>query len=179
MACANINWYQFCHTTGMREVKIDTNVQLIREKLSCIPNALLCNLSDSDDRLPNSLVGYESVDEDGRLWLKMPKPSLPNGCYEKKFPVRLLFYQKNLDYYVETSGLAEVDPSTAEDSFFPVSQPEFILLKITPSYIQLSENRTTDLWSKINRILSGIFGTNNASPLLMQQRLNNNKQYGY
>jgi hypothetical protein len=163
----------------MKEVKIDSNVQLIREKLASIPNALMCNLSNSDDRLPNGLVGYESVDEDGRLWLKMLKPARLSDCYEKKFPGRLLFYQKNLDYYLESSGFAEVELSTASDSLFPVSEPEYILLKFTPSFIQLYENRTpTPFWTKLNRLFSGIFRTNTAHPLVIQ-RMNNNKQYGY
>lgn len=164
----------------MREVKIDENVQLIREKLACIPNALLCNLSNSDDRIPNGLVGYESIDEEGKMWLKMPKPSRLSGNYEKRFPVRLLFYHKDIDYYVETSGLAEVDPSTVQDSLFPVSEPEFILVKITPSLIHLSDNRPLPLWSRINRLITGLFRTHTANPLLMQQqRLDNKKQYGY
>ena len=164
----------------MKEVKIDANVQLIREKLASIPNALLCNLSNSDDRLPNGLVGYESVDEEGRLWLKMLKPDRLSDCYEKRFPTRLLFYRKNIDFYLESSGVAEVELSTACDSLFPVSEPEYILLKFTPSFIQLYENKTpTPFLAKLNRLFSGIFRTNTAHPLVIQQRMNNNKQYGY
>ncbi|HEX7844780.1 MAG TPA: hypothetical protein VF476_03205 [Chitinophagaceae bacterium] len=158
---------------------MDTNIQLIKEKLSCIPNALLCNLSDNDEKFPNSLVEYSSIDESGKLLMKMPKPLKLYGCYEKKFPVRLLFYRKDLDYYIESSGVAEVDPDTAVASLFPVSQPEYLLLKIAPSFIQVVENnKPSSLGTRINRLLTSI----TPSPIInlfFKPRLKNNKQYGY
>jgi hypothetical protein len=72
-------------------------------------------MSNNLVRIPNDIVTYVNIDEDGQLWfLTHLPPQLLSEC-ERVFPARLHFFRKGYDFFVEVSGSATIvsDLSTA------------------------------------------------------------------
>ena len=115
---------------------IDYNLQFIRGKLSTISNAIMYNMSINTARLPNDIVRFLDIDEQGRIMFSIQTPKYNKGVIESSIPVRLFFYQKGLDYYVEASGMASIE---CEDyQVIPGDQPS-ILFRMLPSFYQFEE----------------------------------------
>ena len=95
-------------------------------------------------RLPNDIVEFESVDDDGLLWFSAHIPRQWVKAYELHFPAKLLFYRKGVDYYVEITGTAVV--VNKQDVMYGTNNIEGgkLLLKMVPYYIEYTETGRKD-----------------------------------
>src|SRR6185295_17735469 len=87
----------------------DTNLEFIRKKLDKIGMAIMYTMNNDVVKLPNDIVQYLKIDDIGQLWLTAHKPRYWVKNYEQCFPVRLFFYRKGVDFYIEMNGIAIVE----------------------------------------------------------------------
>lgn len=87
---------------------IDTNLQFIREKIRELRNAIMYVTSNGLVKLGNDIVTALKVDEEGQLWFITNRPSYLLEEVEQSFPVRLFFYRKGVNFYIEVSGKATI-----------------------------------------------------------------------
>ena len=111
------------------------NQQLIflQEKIQQIGSAIFFNLSDSVLKLPTSVITTLKVDDYGFIWFFVKKPNQQLQEFEQEFPVRMDFFKKGIDSFLQVSGKAwvvsdpedlntfsalfnDVDPTAAQDS---------------------------------------------------------------
>ena len=111
----------------------------IKNKLQQIKSAVMYATNSNIVRLPNDIVEFESVDDDGLLWFSAHIPRQWVKAYELHFPAKLIFYRKGIDYYVEITGTAVV--VNKQDVMHGVNNIEGgkLLLKMVPYYIEYTE----------------------------------------
>ena len=117
----------------------DYKLMFIKNKLQQIKSAVMYATNSNIVRLPNDIVEFESVDDDGLLWFSAHIPRQWVKAYELHFPAKLIFYRKGIDYYVEITGTAVVvnkqDVMYGPDNL----QGGKLLLKMVPYYIEYTE----------------------------------------
>ena len=72
----------------------DYKLMFIKNKLQQIKSAVMYTTNSNVARLPNDIVEFESVDDDGLLWFSAHIPRQWMKAYELHFPVKLIFLQK-------------------------------------------------------------------------------------
>ena len=116
----------------------DYKLLFIKNKLQQIKSAVMYSATGNIARLPNDIVEFESVDDDGLLWFSANVPRNWVKAYELHFPAKLLFYRKGVDYYVEITGTAVV--VNKQDVMHGGNlQGGKLLLKMVPYYIEYTE----------------------------------------
>ena len=117
----------------------DYKLMFIKNKLQQIKSAVMYATNSNIVRLPNDIIEFESVDDDGLLWFSAHIPRHWVKAYELHFPAKLIFYRKGVDYYVEINGTAVVvnkqDVMYGEDNIHGGK----LLLKMVPYYIEYTE----------------------------------------
>lgn len=121
----------------------DYKLLFIKNKLQQIKSAVMYSTSGNVARLPNDIVEFESVDDDGILWFSAHVPRNWVKAYELHFPVKLLFYRKGVDYYVEITGTAVV-VNKQDVIYGGNAHGGKLLLKMVPYYIEYTETRKKD-----------------------------------
>ena len=111
----------------------DQNLESIRDRLNRLPNAVMYNLSRNPARLPNDVVQFLHVDDEGKLWFSIHPPRHSLEAIEYSFPAHFCFYQKGLDYYAEAEGNACIEKSDNGTSE--------VLIKMTPYLLQINESQ--------------------------------------
>src|SRR3982750_3520833 len=83
-----------------------TNQQLnfLQEKIQEIGSAIFFNESDSVLKLPTSIVTTLKVDEYGYVWFFIQKPKQDLREFDNEFPVRLDFFKKGKNYFLQVKG---------------------------------------------------------------------------
>jgi len=122
----------------------DYKLMFIKNKLQQIKSAVMYATNSNIVRLPNDIVEFESVDDDGLLWFSAHIPRHWVKAYELHFPAKLLFYRKGVDYYVEITGTAVV--VNKQDVMYGTNNIEGgkLLLKMVPYYMEYTETRRKD-----------------------------------
>lgn len=121
----------------------DYKLLFIKNKLQQIKSAVMYSTTGNIARLPNDIVEFESVDDDGLLWFSANVPRNWVKAYELHFPAKLLFYRKGVDYYVEITGTAVV--VNKQDVMHGGNlQGGKLLLKMVPYYIEYTETGKKD-----------------------------------
>jgi len=121
----------------------DYKLMFIKNKLQQIKSAVMYSTTGNITRLPNDIVEFESVDDDGLLWFSAHVPRSWEKAYELHFPAKLLFYKKGIDYYVEITGTAVV--INKQDVMHGGNmQGGKLLLKMVPYYIEYTETGKKD-----------------------------------
>ena len=111
----------------------------IKNKLQQIKSAVMYSTNSNTARLPNDIVEFESVDDEGLLWFSAHVPRNWEKTYELHFPARLIFYRKGVDCYVEITGTAVV---VNKQDVMHVTNYMYngkLLLKMVPYYIEYTE----------------------------------------
>ena len=86
----------------------DSNFRFISEKIAQLRTAVMYSMSNNLVKLPNDIVTFVNIDEEGQLWFLSHLPmQLLSEC-ERVFPARLHFFKKGYDYFVEVSGKATI-----------------------------------------------------------------------
>ncbi|HEY5771575.1 MAG TPA: hypothetical protein VIS75_03055 [Chitinophagaceae bacterium] len=122
----------------------DYKLMFIKNKLQQIKSAVMYVTNSNIGRLPNDIVEFESVDDDGLLWFSAHIPRHWVKAYELHFPAKLIFYRKGVDYYVEITGTAVV--VNKQDVMYGTNNIEGgkLLLKMVPYYIEYTETGRKD-----------------------------------
>jgi len=116
----------------------DYKLMFIKNKLQQIKSAVMYSTNSNTPRLPNDIVEFESVDDDGLLWFSAHIPRHWVKAYELHFPAKLIFYRKGVDYYVEITGTAVV--VNKQDAIHGAyDNGGKLLLKMVPYYIEYTE----------------------------------------
>jgi len=117
----------------------DYKLMFIKNKLQQIKSAVMYATNSNIVRLPNDIVEFESVDDDGLLWFSAHIPRHWVKAYELHFPAKLIFYKKGVDYYVEITGTAVV--VNKQDVMYGINNLEGgkMLLKMVPYFIEYTE----------------------------------------
>ena len=122
----------------------DYKLMFIKNKLEQIKSAVMYPTNGNVVRLPNDIVEFESVDDDGLLWFSANAPRNWEKAYELHFPTKLIFYRKGCEYYVEITGTAVV--VNKQDVMFGTNNMYGgkLLLKMVPYYIEYTETGRRD-----------------------------------
>lgn len=154
-----------------------TNQQLnfLQEKIQEIGSAIFFNLSDSVLRFPTSIVSTLKVDDYGFVWFLIQKPIQNLTEFEMEFPVRLDFFRKGKNYFLQVSGKAWVvnDPeeiNTLEilpaEAMHPAMN-EMVLVKVKIMKADYYETKTSDnttWWQNVVNTITTWFRHNNLRP---------------
>ena len=115
----------------------DSNFRFICDKISELRTAVMYSMSNELVRLPNDIVTYVNIDEEGQLWfLSHLPPQLVSEC-EREFPARLHFFRKGYDYFIEVSGKAEIVSDISSDS--ENNENNAVLIKMTMRNVEYRE----------------------------------------
>ena len=114
----------------------DTNFRFISEKISQLRSAVMYSMSNSLVKLPNDIVTSVKVDEEGQLWFLSHSPSFYIKECEQVFPVRLHFFRKGYNFFVEVSGKATIVEIISSDT------QSSVLIRMTMSNIEYTEPHT-------------------------------------
>lgn len=121
----------------------DTNLHFIQEKISELRTAVMYSMSNSLVKLPNDIVNYVKVDEDGQLWFLSHSPTHSLRECEQVFPARLHFFRKGCDFFVEVSGKATIVDTIslgeAAGTYDINNDKEAVLIRMTMSNIEYRE----------------------------------------
>ena len=136
----------------------DYKLMFIKNKLQQIKSAVMYSTNSNTTRLPNDIVEFESVDDDGLLWFSAHVPRNWEKAYELHFPAKLIFYRKGVDYYVEITGTAVVvnkqDVMYGENNI----QGGKLLLKMVPYYMEYTETGRKDAgFKKLKSQIQDVF----------------------
>ncbi|MEJ7913119.1 MAG: hypothetical protein WKF70_08190 [Chitinophagaceae bacterium] len=99
---------------------LSTQQQLhfLQEKVRDIGSAIFYNQSEAVLKLPTSLVTTLKVDDFGYVWFFIKKPKQDIRQFENEFPVRMDFFKKGVDYFVQAAGKGRVVVDPEELSVF-------------------------------------------------------------
>jgi len=154
----------------------DYKLLFIKNKLQQIKSAVMYATNSNIVRLPNDIVEFESVDDDGLLWFSAHVPRNWEKAYELHFPAKLIFYRKGVDYYVEITGTAVV--VNKQDVMYGTNNIEGgkLLLKMVPYYIEYTETGRKDagfkkLKSQVYDVFMNTLGLSRANQPRLTERL--------
>lgn len=116
------------------------HLPFLQKKLGQVKNAVMYNMNNEIVKLPNDVVQFVRMDNEGLLWFSIRRPKYWVTLYDTCFPVRLCFYQKGLDYYIEASGVAIMADMDETKRHQHEIAPGCLLMKMTPISVEYSEN---------------------------------------
>ena len=123
----------------------DTNLRFISEKIGQLRSAVMYSMSNSLVKLPNDIVTSVKVDEEGQLWFLSHLPVQSLKECEQVFPVRLHFFRKGHNFFVEVSGKATIVSKISSAAPFETEDNKSrkaVLIKMTMSNIEYVEPQT-------------------------------------
>lgn len=151
-------------------------LQFLQEKIMEIKTAILFNLSDSVLKFPTTIVSTVKTDEFGYVWFYVKKPKQDIREFETEFPVRLDYFKKGKECFLQIMGKAWVitDPeeltnfiSLNEEMAGQVSE-DMVLVKVKMMKADYQEtgNRTGSSWwaSAFGSIFTWFRGSNAYRP---------------
>lgn len=135
----------------------ETNREFIQSKLSQVENAVMYPMSNDIGKLPNDVIHFLRVDEFGQIWFTGHKPRGWVRTYDQRFPVRLLFYRKGIDFYIETSGMATI--ANAEEILQNQNEvgSTSVLFKMIPSSLEYTTTGKQHSMQGLSRVTSNIY----------------------
>ena len=150
-------------------------LNFLQQKIQEIGSAIFFNLSDSVLKLPTSLVSTLKVDDYGYVWFVVRKPQQHLQEFENEFPVRLDYFKKGSEYFLQVMGKGFVvnDPEEintlkmSEEWDTPISD-DTVLVKVKMMKAEYYETRTranTPWWQNaLNSVVTWFGTTNNVGP---------------
>lgn len=89
-------------------MQANQQLNFLQEKIQEIGSAIFFNLSDSVLKFPTSIVSTLKVDDYGFVWFYVQKPKQQLREFEMEFPVRLDFFRKGKNCFLQVMGKAWV-----------------------------------------------------------------------
>jgi general stress protein 26 len=126
-------------------------LDFLKEKIQDLGSAIFFNLSDSVLKFPTSLVNNMEVDDLGYVWFWVQKPRQYIREFENGFPVRMDFYRKGKQYFLQVTGKAWVvtDPeeintlSTLGEATLTHQETDMVLMKVKMMRAEYHETQTS------------------------------------
>jgi len=87
-------------------MQANQQLNFLKEKIQEIGSAIFFNQSESVLKLPTSIVEAVKVDDFGLVWFYIQKPKQDLREFDKEFPVRLDFFRKGKNYFLQVEGKA-------------------------------------------------------------------------
>jgi len=131
-------------------------LQFLQEKIKEINSAIFFNLSDSVLKFPTTIVSTLKVDDYGYVWFFVKKPKQNINEFETEFPVRLDYFKKGTEYFLQIMGKAWVitDPEelnafvllTDEMKGQDVNDSVLVKVKMMKADFQETQSRNSNSW---------------------------------
>jgi len=145
-------------------------LKFLQNKITDIKTALFSNESEAVLKLPTTIVKALDVDEAGQIWFFVNKPQQFLQEFDKEFPAKLNFFQKEKDYFLHITGKAFIINDPEEITHLVSLSDEVrdiainnrqVLVKMRvqqAEYFERHSKRTAaGLSSMINKIFSWLF----------------------
>lgn len=152
-----------------------TNQQLnfLQDKIREIGSAIFFNLSDSVLKLPTSIVSTLKVDDYGYVWFFVQKPKQTLQEFETEFPVRLDFFKKGVNCFLQVMGKGWVvnDPEeinayvTLPEDIKNINDGQMLLVKVKimkAEYYDHSSAARNSWWQNAVGTFTAWFGMGNS-----------------
>jgi general stress protein 26 len=146
---------------------MQTSQQLdfLKQKIQDLGSAIFFNLSDAVLKFPTSIVNNMEVDDFGYVWFWVPKPKQCIREFENGFPVRMDFYRKGKQYFLQVSGKAWVvsDPEEMNtlvllgDSAATNQETDMVLVKVKMMRAEYHEIQTAHANSWWRNAMNSMF----------------------
>lgn len=176
VAAPEIHWYLIWDSVPITARNMPTQqaaqqLEFLRDRIQNIGTAIFFNLSDSLLKLPTAIISNLNVDTQGNVWFYTRKPHSHVQSLETNFPVRLDFFKKGADYFLQVSGKAYVvtDGEVCNTVAATLGEPEVadvVLVRVKMlkvEYFETSTKPTTSWWQNTVQTVSGWF-RNNSTP---------------
>jgi len=131
-------------------------LHFLQDKIKEINSAIFFNLSDSVLKFPTTLVSTLKVDDYGYVWFFVKKPKQNINEFETEFPVRLDYFKKGTEYFLQILGKAWVitDPEevnnflsiTNEVKLQDVEDSVLVKVKMMRADFQQTQTRNSNSW---------------------------------
>lgn len=142
----------------------------IQSKIEELGSAIFFNQSEAVLKLPTSIVTRLKVDDFGYIWFYVQKPNQQLQEFEQEFPVRLDFFRKGLNYFLQVEGNGWVvnDPEeiTALGEFAEqvkaAGKEDLVLVKVKMTKAEYHEPRSAQRqswWDNALQTISSWFGS--------------------
>jgi hypothetical protein len=142
----------------------------LQNKIEQLQNAEFHNLSDSASRLPSSVVTTLTTDDSGYVWFLVKKPPFPVSEIESEFPVRLNYFKKGINYFLQIRGKGFSVTNAGELSSFINSSSgldfnlfnDNLLVKVkmlNADYFETPTSEKTNWWQNAISSIGNWFGT--------------------
>lgn len=136
-----------------------SQLQFIQQKITEINSAIFFNLSDAVLKLPTTVVSTLKVDDYGYAWFIVKKPKQNLDAFETEFPVRLDYYKKGKEAFLQIMGKASLVNDPEEINMFIASTPsasihdlqDAVLVKVKMMKADYQENASrhgTSIWAQ-------------------------------
>ncbi len=132
-------------------MKTDNTLSIIRQKIEDLPNVVMYSMNQHGVKFPSDIIDFVRIDDDDQLWfISHLSNRLLNEC-DQTFPVRLHFFKKDIDDFVEISGRATIMSAISQPEIFAPEGDEIkhpVLIKMTMSNIEYTESVVVPIKSK-------------------------------
>jgi len=142
-------------------------LQFLQEKIRLINSAIFFNQSDAVLKLPTSLVNTIKVDDYGYVWFFVKKPAQDIRQFDQDFPVRLDFFRKGVDCFLQVAGKGWIvtDPEEMyaflemNDDVNPSVFQQMVLVKVKMQKAEFFETATArqSWWQHAVSYVSALF----------------------
>ena len=146
-------------------------LNFLQDKIREIGSAIFFNQSDSVLKLPTSIVNTIQVDDYGFVWFFIQRPRQELKEFETEFPVRLDFFRKGKNCFLQVMGKGWVVMDPEEMNSFVVLPEEakhladndMILVKVKIMKAEYYETGTTrqSWWQNAVNTVSTLFRHSN------------------
>lgn len=116
----------------MNTITKQQELDLLRDRIRLIPRAIMYNQSANPVHLPNDVVHVEGLDREGCLWVTVSYPKYNHVFMEPHFPLKLCFFDKHVDFFIEADGMGYFNGLLTE-------RHDMLLLKVVPASIRVTE----------------------------------------
>jgi general stress protein 26 len=131
-------------------------LQFLQEKIKEINSAIFFNLSDAVLKFPTTIVSTLRVDDYGYVWFFVKKPKQNINEFETEFPVRLDYFKKGTEYFLQIMGKAWVITDPEELNLFvsvsdamkgqDVEDCVLVKVKMMKADFQQTQSRNSNSW---------------------------------
>jgi general stress protein 26 len=84
----------------------ESEMNVLKSKITELQTALFYTESVSPVKLPTHVINDVEVDNEGRIWFAVPRPTMHIDAFEKEVLAKLDFFKKGKDFFVKVKGVA-------------------------------------------------------------------------
>lgn len=150
-------------------------LSFLQHKIQEIGSAIFFNLSDNVLKLPTSVVSTLKVDDFGLIWFFVQKPRQNITEFEADFPVRLDFFKKGTNSFLQVTGKGWVVTDPEEKNALDIMPEEarqlamkdLVLVKVKmlkAEYYEPKASARSTWWQSAVNAITSLFRNNGYRP---------------